>query len=75
MIQMVNGREVDIPTDSGGGIDSDVLRHAAGVPEDRPLILQMPDGNNQLLNPGEKLVVRPNQYFMDAPAHIRGVWP
>lgn len=72
MHQMVNGREVDIPTDADGGIDSDILRHAAGVPEDRPLIRQLPDGSNQLVNPGEKLFIKPLQYFMDAPLHVRG---
>jgi len=72
MRQMVNGQVVDVPTDSGGRVDSDSLRTAAAVPSNRPLILQMPDGSNQLVNPGEKLRINPGQYFMDAPRHERG---
>lgn len=72
MRQMINGRVVDVPTDADGSIDAGTFRRAADVPEDRPLILQLPDGTNQLINPGEKVKVRPNQYFMDAPAHTRG---
>ena len=73
MRQMVNGRVIQVPTDTDGGLDSDSLREAAGVPHERPLILQLPDGSNQLINPGEKLKVKPDQYFTDAPAHRRGV--
>jgi hypothetical protein len=69
---MVNGRVVEVPTDNSGGLDSDALRAAAGVPDDRPLVLQKPDGTNQVINPGEKIFVQPGQYFMDAPAHRRG---
>jgi hypothetical protein len=72
MREMINGQVVEVPTDSGGRINSDDLRRAAGLAENRPLILQMPDGNNQLVNPGEKLQVNPGQYFMDAPLHVRG---
>ena len=72
MRQMVNGRIVDVPTDHDGGVNSNDLRRAAGVPDNRPLILQMPDGTNQVVNFGEKLKVQPNQYFVDAPAHTRG---
>ena len=73
MRQMVNGQVVEVPSEPGGRIDSDALRLAAGVPEDRPLIMQMPDGNNQLVNPGEKLRINPGQYFVDAPFHRRGL--
>ncbi|MCZ6652358.1 MAG: hypothetical protein O7D91_04955 [Planctomycetota bacterium] len=72
MRQMINGHLVDVPTDSDGSVDSDDLREAAGVPHDRPLILQLPNGSNQLINPGEKMRVKPGQYFMDAPVHRRG---
>lgn len=73
MRQMINGRLVDVPTDHDGSFNSNDLRRAAGVPEDRPLILQLPDGTNQLINHGEKLKVQPNQFFTDAPAHTRGI--
>lgn len=72
MRQMVNGRVVRVPTDADGGMDSDQLREVAGVQGDRPLILQLPDGSNRLVNPGEKMLVKPNQYFIDAPVHVRG---
>ena len=32
MRQMVNGRVVDVPTDSNGALDSDALRTAAAIP-------------------------------------------
>jgi hypothetical protein len=72
MRQMINGRCFDVPTDSSGKVDSDVLRKAAGIPADRPLVLQRPDGTNQLINPGEAILVNPGQYFVDAPIHRRG---
>ncbi|MDA1278408.1 MAG: hypothetical protein O2960_30825 [Verrucomicrobia bacterium] len=72
MRQMVNGQVVDVPTGSDGALNSDTLRKAAGIPDDRPLVLQMPDGNNHLVNPGERLKINPGQYFMDAPLHTRG---
>ena len=72
MKHMINGRIVDVPTSDDGGVDSTILRQAANIPPDRPLILQLPDGTNKLINPEEKLKVEPGQYFVDAPAHIRG---
>ena len=72
MRQMVNGRVIDVPTEPDGTLDSDYLREAAGVPAERPLILQLPDGRNRLINPGERMHVKPSQYFLDAPAHVRG---
>lgn len=72
MRQMINGRCFDVPTDSSGRLNSDALRAAAGIPEDRPLVLQLPDGKNQLINPGEAVGVNPGQYFIDAPIHRRG---
>ena len=72
MKQMINGRLVELQTDRNGGIDSGLLRRAAGIPDDRPLILQMPDGSNKIVNPGERVSVSPTQSFIDAPAHKRG---
>ena len=73
MKQMVNGRVIDVPMDSDGAIDSDDLREVAGVDKKRPLVLQLPDGRNQLINPGEKLRVNPGSYFREVPNHIRGI--
>jgi hypothetical protein len=69
---MVNGRLVDIPMEPDGSIDSDALRAAAGIPDDRPLIQQLPDGSNRIVNPAETLHVKPGQYYIDAPPHRRG---
>ena len=72
MYQMVNGRRVDIPMDSDGAIDSDVLRDVAGIDKNRPLVLQLSDGRNEIINPGEKPIVNPGSDFRDVPAHVRG---
>lgn len=72
MQQMINGHLVEVSTESDGSVDSDILRMAAKIPSDRPLILQMPDGSNKIINPGEKVKVAPEQHFTDAPAHKRG---
>jgi hypothetical protein len=69
---MINGRVVDVPTDSTGTLDSDALRVEAKIPEDRPLVLQLPNGKNLIINPGESIRVDPGQYFVDAPIHRRG---
>jgi hypothetical protein len=72
MQHMVNGRVVELQTQPDGSIDSDALRQAAGIPENRQLILQLPDGSNRIINPGENIRVPPQQFFMDAPVHKRG---
>lgn len=69
---MVNGQVVDIPLEPDGSIDSDVLRGVAGIPAERPLIQQMPNGSNRVVNPAETLRVKPGQFFIDAPPHRRG---
>ena len=72
MRHRVNGRVVEITTNPDGSIDTDALRKAAGIPQNRSLILQLPDGNNRVINDGENLQVQPEQYFVDAPSHVRG---
>ncbi len=72
MRHMVNGRIVEMFVESDGSIQSDALRRAAGVSDDRQLILQLPDGSNRIINPGENVKVPPDQFFLDAPAHKRG---
>lgn len=72
MRHMVNGRVVEVSTESDGSVPSDALRRAAGIADDRQLILQLPDGGNRIINPGEKVSVPPEQFFFDAPAHKRG---
>jgi hypothetical protein len=72
MKRMINGEEYEIPTNADGSIDSDVVRKAAGIPPDRPLLLQRSDGSNRVINPGEHITVRPEEHMTDAPAHTRG---
>jgi len=72
MRQMVNGNVVDIPMDSDGAIDSDTLREVSGIDKNRPLVLQLPDGRNEIINPGERPIVNPGSHFRDIPIHERG---
>jgi hypothetical protein len=72
MRHMVNGMEINVPTESDGRIDSDVLRRMSGIDDSRPLILKRCDGSNEVINPGEKIKVNPDQYFQDMPLHTRG---
>ena len=74
MIHMVNGRQVNVPLDSDGKLDSYNLRKIAGIDKSRSLILQMPDGSNQIINPGEKLMLNPGSHFSDQPGSIRGTY-
>jgi ABC-type protease/lipase transport system fused ATPase/permease subunit len=72
MRHMVNGRIVEVFAEADGSMESAAVLQAAGIPEDRELILQLPDGSNQILNPGENVTLSPNQFFRDAPKHKRG---
>ena len=72
MRHFVNGREIEVATDSSGRIDSSLLRRIAGVPENRVLVLQRPSGENVVINPGDRVQVNPQSHFVDAPAHTRG---
>ena len=72
MRHMVNGMEVDLPVDVVGQVDSDVVREMVGIEPNRPLALKRPDGSNEIINPGEKVCVRPGEHFEDLPVHKRG---
>ena len=72
MRHMVNGMEVDLPVDVAGQVDSDVVREMVGIEPDRPLALKRSDGSNEIINPGEKVRVRPGEHFEDLPVHKRG---
>jgi len=53
---MLNGRIVElevVPDDDS--VDSELLREAAGIPDDRPLIVQQADGINIQVNPSERV--------------------
>ncbi len=71
---MINGKVVEVRTQADGSVEARDLRRAAGLKDDRQLILQLPDGSNRVINPGEKLQVSPDQYFRDIPNHTRGGW-
>lgn len=72
MHHMVNGRVVEVRTDARGSVSSEAIRKAAGIPADRPLVLQLPDGRNRIINPGENLTLSPDQFFTELPNHERG---
>ena len=75
MRQMVDGRVVEVSTRSDGSVQSGALRQAAGIPDDRQLVLQLPDGSNRIINPGEDVNLPPDQFFTEIPAHKRGFVP
>jgi hypothetical protein len=72
MDQRINGMQVRVPVDADGTIGTDDLRRVGGIRQNRPLILQQADGTNRFINPGERLRVKPGQYYLDAPLHDRG---
>lgn len=72
MRHMVNGRAIEVHSDADGAIDSDDLREVAGIEKNRPLVLQLPDGRNEMINPGDKLIVNPGSNFRDVLPHVRG---
>ena len=69
---MINSRLIEVPTHSDGSIDSDVLRQAAGIPPNRALVSQKPDGGNQVINPGERVASWPGANYRDLSLHERG---
>jgi hypothetical protein len=72
MKHIVNNRVIEIQPQSNGTISSDDLRRLAGVAPDREFILEMPDGSNMVVNPGDNLHLPRSTKFTDAPKHKRG---
>lgn len=72
MKQFINGREYDVPVQPDGSIDSEDLKRFASIPENRSLVLKRQDGSNYLVNPGDRVIVRPGEHYADAPYHTRG---
>ncbi|GMU83711.1 MAG: hypothetical protein AMXMBFR47_35810 [Planctomycetota bacterium] len=72
MKTIVNHQVLEVPTAADGSIDADSLRLLARIPSNRALVLQQADGGNRIVNPGEKLSLRPDTAFIDAPLHTRG---
>ena len=68
----MNTEAHEIPTNSDGTIDADELRKRGCIPKNRALIIEKPNGANEIINPGQKLMVKPGEYVSDMPLHIRG---
>jgi hypothetical protein len=72
MQHMVNGKTFELATERDSPVDSNALREAAGIPADRLLILQWPDGSTLLVNSGERVFLRPGEAVVNSPEHVRG---
>jgi hypothetical protein len=66
---VINGKFIEITTSSDGTVNAAELRKAAGIPDDRPVIIQMLDGTNRLVNANEDIPVCEKQTFSHASAH------
>lgn len=72
MRRMINGMDIEIPTNHDGTFDSDDLRKFGGIPHNRRLVLQRRDGGNQIINPGQKVAIRPEDHVIDLSITERG---
>ena len=68
----VNGRPDEYGSEADRSVGSDAIRKAAGIPADRPLVLQLPDGRTWETTPGEDLSQQPEQFFVDTPRRCWG---
>lgn len=66
------GREIEVPTDSQGNVNVQEVRRAANIPDNRMLVRQMPNGENNLLPRQGQVSINPDDRFMDAPRAVRG---
>lgn len=69
----VNGKFVEVVTASDGTVDAAALHRATGIPNERPLIVQMPDGSKRIISANESIPAGSGQTFVDAPLHMRGM--
>lgn len=72
MRQFINGQEHEIPVNPDGTISVEVVRRRAGIPSGRAIIMKKPDGSNEVINSGEKLMINPDQHLCDMPITVRG---
>lgn len=72
MRMLVNGQELDVPTNPDGSVSSEIIRGAGNMDSTRVLMQRTPDGSNKIINPGESVYVGPHDHFDAAPAHKRG---
>lgn len=68
----INCMEHDIPTRGDGTTDADAIKKEGGIPPDRLVIRQDPDGSNHIINPEDEIPVQPGDRFTDSPIHVRG---
>jgi len=68
----VGGREIYVPSEREGNIDVRQVREAAGIPQDRALILQRPSGENIVTPRRGHIMVDPYTHFIEAPVARRG---
>ena len=66
------GREIDVPTDSQGNADVAEVRRAANIPNNRMLVQQRPNGENNILPRQGQVAINSYDQFMDAPRAVRG---
>ena len=72
MFMYVNGREVEVPTDSQGNADVVEVRRAANVPTDRAIIQQRATGESFVLPQHGQIKVNPYEHFIESPIARRG---
>ncbi len=68
----VGGREIHVPSDSDGNVDVRQVRQAAGIPDDRALIVQRPSGENVITPRRGRITIDPYSHAMEAPIARRG---
>lgn len=69
---MMNGREIDVPSDDQGNVQVVDVRRAANVPEDRAIIVQQPTGENFIAPKTGQIAINPYTNFLDSPRAKRG---
>lgn len=69
---LINGREVNVPTQADGSISEAEIRYHGGIPQNRSLILKDPNGSNTLINRGQNVQIHPGQHIGDISQNIRG---
>ncbi len=72
MRRIVGGQEVEIPEGRNGRVDVNELRSRLGLPRNRMLIAQNPDGSNRVVSNRGKVALSPYEHLIDAPTLVRG---
>ena len=67
-----NGSLMDIPVSDDGFVDPAEVHRRLGGDQSRALVLQRPDGRNEVVNPGTPFLPSPGDRLLDLPITIRG---